>query len=160
MPDPSSVSTIRAAVDAILPGDGVLPAASELGVHEHVVALGEQYLTGFADVIAALLDAYAADAGGASFAALDADGRRRALRAMAADESADVRDAADALFTFAYGGMYSEWTGLDRPRRRLRPPAAWERVGFHGPSRGHPAHAEPSDPPGAGGDEIDVDAAP
>lgn len=136
--DPASIEVIRAAVEAILPGDGDLPSAAALNVHHHVAALADGYLDGFADMIASLLNAYAAEQGAESFPRLDHAGRIAVLRAMASEESADLRDAADAVFVFAYGGMYSEWTGFDREARALRAPAAWARVGYHGPVPGHP----------------------
>ncbi|MGH2829147.1 MAG: gluconate 2-dehydrogenase subunit 3 family protein [Actinomycetota bacterium] len=141
MLDPGTLETIRAAVEAILPGDGVLASAAEMDVQRHVAELAGQYLPGFPDVIAALLDAYGADRGG-PFASLGPDDRREVLRVMASDEAQDVRDAADSLFAFALGGMYSEWTGYDRDAKTLRPPAAWERVGFPGPTTGRPGYAD------------------
>lgn len=136
--DPASIDVIRAAVEAILPGDGDLPSAADLDVQRHVAELADGYLQGFADMIASLLNAYAAERGAESFAGMDIDGRIAVLRAMASEEIADLRDAADALFVFTYGGMYSEWTGFDREARHLTAPAAWARVGYHGPVPGHP----------------------
>ncbi|HVL90767.1 MAG TPA: gluconate 2-dehydrogenase subunit 3 family protein [Actinomycetota bacterium] len=142
MAEPSSVETIRAAVDAILPGDGTLPSGGSLGIERHVVDLADGYLTGFADMIAALLNAYATERGATAFADLDATGRIEVLRAMASEDVQDLRDAADAVFVFAYGGMYSEWAGYDRAAGTLQPPQAWQRTGYHGPSDGHPSYRE------------------
>jgi hypothetical protein len=138
MADEGSVRTIRAAVEAILPGDGDVPSGVDAGVERHVADLADQYLPGFADVIAALLNAYAMEATGQAFADLDVAGRHAALRAMASEGSVDVRDAADALFAFTYGGHYSEWSGFDRERRTLTPPASWAAIGFEGPAIAHP----------------------
>lgn len=140
--DPASIETIRAAVEAILPGDGVLPSGADLDVQRHVAELADGYLAGFADMIASLLNAYAAERGSPSFMDLDHEGRIAVLRAMASEEFQDLRDAADAVFVFAYGGMYSEWTGYDRAAHALRAPAAWARVGYHGPVLGHPDFRE------------------
>ena len=57
---------------------------------------------------------------------------------MSEEESQDIADALGGLLVFAYGGMYSEWTGYDRESGTLERPAAWDRMGFLGPSRGHP----------------------
>ncbi|HEX9697696.1 MAG TPA: gluconate 2-dehydrogenase subunit 3 family protein [Actinomycetota bacterium] len=138
MADPASIETIRAAVEVILPGDGVLPSGADLDVQRHVAELADGYLEGFADMIAALLDAYAAERAGGPFKDLDPAERIAVLRAMASEEIQDLRDAADAVFVFSYGGMYSEWTGFDRQQRALRVPAAWARVGYDGPVLGHP----------------------
>jgi hypothetical protein len=81
---------------------------------------------------------------GSPFAAADLASRQRSLRAFVNEEAVDVRDAADALFAFTYGGMYSEWTGFDRDRRVLEPPPVWGRMGYGGPSIGYPDFAEPS----------------
>lgn len=118
-----------------------MPGGVELGVERHVVELVERALPGFVDLVAALLNAYAAELGGA-FASLDAAGRSEALRRMSADEAQDIRDAADALVLFTFGGIYSEWTGLDRAARRLRAPESWGAVGYHGPVHGHPDYRE------------------
>ncbi len=138
VPDPASLEAIEAAVETILPGDETTASGPSLGVTRHVVELCEQYLPGFPDVIAALLNAYAAEQAGVAFAALDDAGRRDVLRAMSAEDSVDVRDAADALFVFSYGGMYSEWSGFDKRRRVLRAPDVWPAIGFPGPALGHP----------------------
>lgn len=156
MAEPESRATIRAAVEAIAPSTDQQDGAAAIGVEDHVVALADQYLPGFADVIAALCNAYAYEHAGEPFASLDLAARRQALRAMVAEESVDVRDAADALFAFTWGGLCSEWSGYDRERGRLTPPASWAVMGFHGPSIGHPdfgappsgpAHARLPEPP-------------
>lgn len=142
MPEQASIDAIRAAVDAVLPGDGTLPAASALGLERHVCDLVEQALPGYIDLIAALLNAYAAEASGSEFVSLDEDGRRAVLRSMSKDESQDIRDAVDAIVVFTLGGMYSEWTGFDKEKRVLRAPASWGAVGFHGVSLGYPDFRE------------------
>lgn len=143
MADPGSEATIRAAVEVILPPRGGRPGGVELGVHEHVVHSLELALPGFVDLIAALLDATAMEADpGKPFVDLDHAGRTAALRALSSDEAQDVREAADALLVFSFGGMYSEWSGYDRASGELTPPAVWEEIGFHGPSLGHPEYRE------------------
>lgn len=143
MPEPSSVDTIRAAVEAILPPTDGSPGGAELGVHRHVVEQVELYLPGFTDLTAALLDAYAAGVrDGASFTDLSLEDRGAVFREMSAEESQDVREALAAVFVFALGGMYSEWTGRDPETGEVRPPAAWGEMGFPGPVAGHPRYRE------------------
>lgn len=102
----------------------------------------ETALPGSADLAARLLDAFAAEAG-ARFAGLDPGGRSRVLRAMCADEAAEVRDIADRVLLFSLGGTYSEWTGFDRSARELHtPPAVWGEMGYHGPVVAHPDYRD------------------
>ncbi len=141
MPDQASLDAIRAAVDTIVPPSDGMPGALAMGVDRHVVDLIEQSFPGFVDLIAALLNAYAMDAG-APFADLSSDERSAVLRAMSTDESQDIRDAVDALIVFTSGGTYSEWSGYDRETGRLQPPPTWSHTGFHGPSLGHADYRE------------------
>jgi hypothetical protein len=138
MPEASSLEAIRAATMRILPG------AEDLGVDRHVVELVEQALPGFIDLIAALLNAYAAGVrAGSKFVELNDEERDAVFRQMSDDESQDIRDAIDALLLFTYGGMHSEWTGYDPSRHSLDPPAVWSDMGYHGPARAHfPYRAE------------------
>lgn len=137
MPEQDSLDAIRAAVDTIVPAADGTPGALAMGVDRHVVELIEKSFPGFVDLIAALLNAYAADAG-ALFADLSAEDRSKVLRAMSSDESQDIRDAVDALIVFSNGGSYSEWSGLDRATGELKAPPTWSHTGFPGPSIGHP----------------------
>jgi hypothetical protein len=142
MAEPESVETIRAAVEAILPAVDGRPGGADLGVHEHVVEQVEMALPGFVGLMAALLDATAMELSQAPFAGLGVPERIEVIRALSSDEAQDVREAADVLLIFAYGGMYSEWTGYDRETRSLERPAVWDDVGFHGPSLGHPDYRQ------------------
>jgi hypothetical protein len=143
VPDPASLRAIRAACETIVPSTELMPGAADLGVDRHVVALLELSLPGLVDMVAALLDATAAEVRpAASFADLSLEERSRALRAMSTDESQDVRDVVDALLLFTLGGTFSEWTGYDRATGRLEPPVAWRVLGFAGPVAGHPAYRE------------------
>jgi hypothetical protein len=99
----------------------------------------ELYLPGFTELIATLLDAYAS---GTPFVDLDRPGREAVIREMVHDESQDVREAIDAVFVFALGGMFSEWTGLDRSTGDLTPPPTWAAMGFRGPSDGYASYRE------------------
>jgi hypothetical protein len=138
MPDASSLATLRAAVDAVAPPVDGQPGAVELGVERHVVEQIELYLPGFTDMLAALLDAYAPDVRpGTAFVDLTPAERGEVFRLMASEESQDVREAIDAVFVFTLGGVYSESTAAPGER-----PAAWDRVGFAGPSYGHPDYRE------------------
>lgn len=138
MPEPASIESIRAAVEAIFPGTGERPGGAELRVHEHVVGALDRFLPGFVDLAATLLDAYAVDVrAGASFTDLTLHERTMVLRAMSIEENADMRDIIEGLLAFTYGGMCSEWTGYDRETGELRPPAVWQAMGFSGPSDGH-----------------------
>jgi hypothetical protein len=143
MPSPEAIAAFRAAVETIVPPTDRLPGGAELGVHEHVAGLIEQGLPGFGDMIAALLDAYAAEVRpGGGFVELTPDERSAVLHAMSTDDSQDIRDAVDALIVFSFGGMFSEWTGYDRSTRNLTAPKAWSVVGFPGPVHGHPVYRE------------------
>lgn len=150
MPDPASVEAIRAAVQAIIPPTGDRPGAAELRVHLHVAEALDRFLPGFVDLAATLLDAFAEDVReGASFMDLSLEERTEVLRAMSLEENADMRDIIEGLLAFSYGGMYSEWTGYDRDTGDLRPPAAWEAMGFPGPSSGHPSYREQAEESGS-----------
>ncbi len=143
MPEQSSIDAVRAAVEAIVPSVDGWPGAAELGVERHVVDSIEQFLPGFVDLLATLLDAYAADVrAGVGFAGLDLNERREVFRAMSTEDSADMRDIIDGLLVFTYGGMYSEWTSYDRGTGRLERPAAWDRLGYGGPSDGNPEYRQ------------------
>jgi hypothetical protein len=141
MPEESALATIRAAVDAIVPAVDGRPGAVEMGVDRHVADLIDLAFPGFVDLVAILLDAYASDVRpGASFVALTLDERGEVFRQLSSEPAQDARDVIDALLVFTYGGVYSEWTGLDRATGRLRPPDAWRQVGYPGPVAGHPAY--------------------
>lgn len=137
MPDADAVAAIRAAVDAMLPPtDGMLGAA-DLGVERHVVEQSEGAMQGSADLMAALLNAYADGVrSGVPFAELSRADRVTVLRTMYADEAQDIRDVVDTIQVFAIGGMYSEWATFDGRTRELQRPATWDDVGYHGPVDG------------------------
>jgi hypothetical protein len=140
MPDVDAevMATVRAAVQAIVPSVDGFPGAAEAGVERHVVHSLELFVPGFAQLLVTLLNAYAIDVrAGAAFTELSVEERGRVLRAMSAEDSPDLQDIVDALLVFAYGGHYSEWSGLDRSTGRLDPPRAWEQVGYLGPVEGH-----------------------
>jgi hypothetical protein len=138
MPDDSSLAILRAAVETVAPPVDGQPGAVELGVEHHVVEQVELYLPGFTDMLAALLDAYAADVRpGAAFLDLSPPERGDVFRLMASEESQDVREAIDAVFVFTLGGLYSESTAPPGGR-----PQQWDRLGFAGPSLGHPDYRE------------------
>ncbi len=140
MPPPDhrpGAAAIRAAVDTIAPAVDGRPGALDVGADRHVVALIDQAVPGFVDLIGFLLDAYATDVrDGAAFVDLSQEERGRVLRLLAAEEGQDARDICDALFVFTIGAMFSEWSGYDRSTGRLDPPATWAAVGYHGPVDG------------------------
>ena len=139
MTDPSTLETLRAAVETIAPATEGMPGAVDVGSHEHVADMLDIGLPGITVMIAALLDAYAADVkAGTPFKDLSIEDRSRVVRTMSTDESQDIRDAIDAIIVFGCGGLFSEWSGYDRASRALKAPAAWGAVGFHGPVHGHP----------------------
>jgi Gluconate 2-dehydrogenase subunit 3 len=141
MPDPASVEAIRAAADAMYPSTDGRPGAAELGVERHIVEQADGAMQGATDLMAALLNAYAAAVRpGAGFAALSRDERVQVLREMYADESQDIRDVVDTIQIFAVGGLYSEWTTFDPKTRELQRPAVWDEVGYHGPVDGVPEY--------------------
>ncbi|HEX9376308.1 MAG TPA: gluconate 2-dehydrogenase subunit 3 family protein [Actinomycetota bacterium] len=138
MPEEDSLAKLRAAIEAIAPPvDGQLGGV-ELGVEHHVVEQIELFLPGMTDMIGSLLDAFAMDVRpGAAFTDLTLQERGEVFRAMASEESQDLREAIDAVFVFTLGGVYSETPGAPDER-----PASWDRVGFGGPSDGHPDYRE------------------
>jgi hypothetical protein len=143
MTDPDTLETLRAAVETVAPATEGLAGATDLNSHEHVADMMEIGLPGITVMIAALLDAYAADVKpGTPFKDLSIEERGRVVRAMSTDESQDIRDAIDAIIVFGCGGMFSEWSGYDRASRSLNAPATWAAVGFHGPVHGHPNYRE------------------
>jgi Gluconate 2-dehydrogenase subunit 3 len=143
MPDDSAVEIIRAAVDAIVPSTDGEPSAADLGVQDHVVESIEMFVPGFVDLLATLLNAYAADVRpGAPFTDLTLEERQQVIRAMSLEENPDMRDVIDGLLVFTYGGFYSEWTGRDRTTGEVTAPRAWADTGFHGPVLGHPVYRE------------------
>jgi len=145
MPDVSSLATIRAVVETVVPPGGDQPGAAELGVERHVAGLIEQLFPRFVDLLAMLLDAYAADVRqGALFVELETEERGTVLRTMSmeGEGTQDMRDAVDALMVFTLGGVYSEWSGYDRATGALTAPASWKAMGYHGPVAGHPRYRE------------------
>lgn len=139
MPDQSSIETLRAAVDTVVPTTDEMPGGLDVRADEHIATLLEQNLPGSLDMLHALLNAYAMDVReGASFTELSRDERSKVFRAMSTDDSQDIRDVVDALLVFSYGGTYSEWSGYDRATGDLKAPPAWAAAGFHGPVHGHP----------------------
>ena len=143
MPDEAALATIKAAVEVIVPPSDGRAGAADLGVERHVVEAIEQFLPGFVDLLATLLDAFAADVRpGVAFRELNAGERTEVLRAMSREESPDMQDIVDGLMVFTYGGFYSEWTGYDKGSKTLRPPDAWSRMGYRGPSLGVPEYRE------------------
>jgi hypothetical protein len=139
MPDPSSLETLRAAVDAVAPSIDEMPGALAARADEHIATLLEQNLPGSLDMLAALLNAYAMDVrAGAAFVDLSLEERGVVFRKMSTDESQDIRDVVDALLVFTFGGTYSEWSGYDRATGDLKAPPSWAASGFHGPVPGHP----------------------
>lgn len=140
MPDEPALATLRAALEAVAPPVDGQPGAVELGVEHHVVKQIEMYLPGFTEMLAALLDAYAMDVRpGAAFAELSPAERGEVFRLMADEDSQDIREAVDAVFVFTLGGVYSESRAAPGERA-----ASWDRVGYGGPSYGHPVYREES----------------
>ena len=143
MAEPDTVAAIRAAVEVVAPPTDGLPGGLEVGADRHVIDLVEQSLPGLIDMAAALLNAYAGEVrADTAFADLTVSERSAVLRAMASDDSQDIRDAVDALIVFTSGGTYSEWSGYDRATGKLQPPPTWSHTGFHGPSLGHADYRE------------------
>src|SRR5437870_2985844 len=115
MPDEAALTTIRAAVEAIVPPVDGRAGGADLGVERHVVEAIELFLPGFVDLLATLLDAYAAEVrAGVTFAELTLEERGQVLRSMSREESPDMQDIVDGLMVFTYGGFYSEWTGYEK----------------------------------------------
>ena len=145
MTDPDTLETLRAAVETVAPSTEAMPGATDLDSHQHVADMMEIGLPVITVMIAALLDAYAADVKpGTPFKDLSIEDRNRVVRAMSVDESQDIRDAIDAIIVFGCGGMFSEWSGYDRATRALKAPVTWAALGFHGPVHGHPDYKKDS----------------
>ncbi len=143
MLEPTAVEIFRAAVEAIVPAVDGRPGALEIHADEHVSAMIDQYVPGFADLIAVLLDSYASDVRtGAGFVELSPAERGSVFRLMVAEEAQDVRDMVDALFVFTYGAVYSEWSAYDKATRTLGRPPSWDDIGFPGPSLGYADYRE------------------
>jgi hypothetical protein len=138
-----SMETLRAAVEVAFPGGDGIPTGLDAGADRHIADALESVLPGAVDLLAALLDASAAEQGGVDgFAAMPADGRAQVLRAMLREPVADVRELAESILMFGAGAIFSEWSGYDRPTRALTPPSVWTRIGFGGPSLGHPEYLD------------------
>jgi hypothetical protein len=103
--DEGDARTITAVIDLMFPGDG-LPGASELGIHNRIVAMADLHAIMAYGVI--WLDRQAASLGASGFLGLDEAGRTAALAAAFASEDDDARQFALSLRT--YGGLnyYSE----------------------------------------------------
>ena len=143
MPDDASVEAIRAAIDVMLPAADGSPGALDLKADRHVVELAEGALPGSVDLIAALLNGYAAAVEpGVAFAALSRDQREQVLKTMLADPTQDIRVAVDTIQVFALGGTYSEWSGYDAETKQLTRPPTWDEVGYRGPVRGWPEYRQ------------------
>lgn len=139
MPEQESLDVIRAVVDTIAPATGDLPGGVAVGSQDHVAAMVDLSFPGYVDMLAMLVNAYAAEVrAGSTFVELSPEERIRVVKAMATDESQDIRDAIDGITVFSLGGTFSEWSGYDRSTRSLTPPKAWATVWFHGPVDGHP----------------------
>jgi hypothetical protein len=137
----STDETLRAAVEVAFPGGDGIPAGLDVNADKHVRDALDLFLPGSADLLAALLDAQAAELGAAEgFASLSLDDRAQVFRAMLDEDTADVRELAEAVLLFGAGAIFSEWSGYDRETAELRPPTAWSAMGFPGPSRGHPIY--------------------
>jgi hypothetical protein len=135
------METLRSAVEVAFPGGDGIPAGLEAGADRHIADALDSALPGAVDLLAALLDASAAEHGGADgFAAMAPDGRERVLRAMLREPVADVRELAESILLFGAGAIFSEWGGYDRETGTLTRPAVWTAIGFGGPSLGHPEY--------------------
>jgi Gluconate 2-dehydrogenase subunit 3 len=141
MADEQSVQTLRAAVETIVPSAAGSSGAVDRGVHRFVAQQADRFLPGLAELLAALLDAYAAGIRpGAPFAELTPEERGAVLREMSREDSPDIREAVAVLLVFTLGGTYSEWTGVDKSTGEVRPPDTWRAMGYPGPALGHPSY--------------------
>ena len=142
MPDPSSIEVIRAVVETLVPETDGRPGAVELGVERHVTEEVEGFMEGLVDFLATLVNAYASGVRpGATFTELSPEERGRVIREMSAEESQEIREAITTIYVFALGGTFSEWAELDPEHQELRRrPAAWDDVGYAGPSLGYPEY--------------------
>lgn len=123
---PSVEETLRAAMDEIVPAGGGMPSASEAGVARYLEELSKRDASVKRDLARAAA-ALEKSARGGRYAALDAEGRIRALAALEEREPTTFA----ALRDLVYQGYYTN-------------PQVWKLLGFefYGPDRPGPGNAE------------------
>lgn len=120
----------RAAVDVICPATPNSASASSIGVHDRVMHLIEMSRPGAVPLLAAVLDAYAAQiVAAADFLALDDEQRGKVFLLMADSGLTDIRDGVDALFVFTWATVFTEHHAQGEAS-----------TGYHGPSLGVPGY--------------------
>lgn len=127
-----------AAVNGVPDDDPAVAPVAAWIVTEFDKALPPLPTGGPTAAVAAVLDAYALQAGGApTFAAASTEGRHAALRAMVLDPDPAIRQIANQVLpfsSFAYWGdvVLGEPAVPGGPR-----PPQWDQAGYLGPSHGH-----------------------
>lgn len=104
--DKHAAQTVTAVTDLIFPGDGELPGATELKIHNRIIAMADLHETMAYGV--AWLDSWAKTNGVSDFLALDERARSAAIEAAFASE---IEDAKQFVVLLRYhGGLnyYSE----------------------------------------------------
>ena len=133
-------------VDVIAPSYEGLPAASTIGVHRHLVSCLEAAQPGLSQMVVLLLNMYARiERRDATFVSLSPQERDHVLRNLAEEDDEQIRDAVDAVLVFTYSGYFSEWSGFDPATGAVIRPAVWNRMGYRGPSLGHPVGVHSGD---------------
>jgi Gluconate 2-dehydrogenase subunit 3 len=104
--DGHTAHTVTVVTDLMFPGDGRLPGATELKIHDRIIAMADLHETMAYGV--AWLDSWARTNGAPDFLALDASARSAAIEAAFASEIDDARQF--AVLLRYYGGLsyYSE----------------------------------------------------
>ncbi len=163
--------TFMAFADTIIPrtpqlaeeyGRIQLYGAVDLSIHEYLIMSLNYTEVPLTEPIVLTLDIAAEQLGGSSFAALDYDGRLRALNLLLesdfdasllpdpfTDNLAYEQYTIGYLIRLVYMGYYSKWSGygstrLAPPNQRSLEhfPVSWQQIGYPGPSLGYRAELE------------------
>ena len=104
--DAHAAQTVTAVADLMFPGDGGLPGAAKLKIHDRIIAMADLHETMAYGV--AWLDSWAKSSGASDFLALDESGRSAALDAAFASEIEDAMQFTVLLRYHAGLNYYSE----------------------------------------------------
>jgi hypothetical protein len=104
--DGHAARTVNAVTDLMFPGDGTLPGAVELGIHDRIIAMEDLHERMAYGV--AWLDSWARASGASDFLALDESARSAALEAAFASDIDDATQFAVLIRYRAGLTYYSE----------------------------------------------------
>lgn len=137
-PDPRA--TVRAVVEAILPGPphdptpGALEAAADGYVLGLLQTMGPQAVGGVVMALDGFAQQVRADT---PFHELDLQERSEVLRLIATHDLPDLQQLIRSLFSLTVAAAYGERGGLDAGGRLVARPEQWDHVGYPGPSTGY-----------------------